>query len=230
MPRSDSPQTGPPRRKSRARLAAEGQGAHIPPLGGSRKAAAQARSRETVSAILEAAACLLEEQDFRSASTNAIARRAGVSIGSLYQFFASREDVFRALLARHTAEVHGRARGALEPVFSGKKAPAKVLPGLLRDLIRLHHGRPALMQAMSTQLAHLATAEDRRREAGEMAEMVERMASVLAGRPERARAKAWMAGEITAHFARCLAHEPPECVRLEAILAAYRDLMEHLLG
>jgi AcrR family transcriptional regulator len=204
--------------------------AHIPALGGSRKATSQARSRETVEAILEAAACLLEEQDFHAASTNAMARRAGVSIGSLYQYFASREDVFRALVAQHAGEAHEHARKALTPVLLGKRKASQVLPEFLRDLIRMHQARPALMQAMSTQLAHLATEEDRQREAHAMSEWVDRMAAIMPGPPEAAKAKSWMIAEITAHLARRLAHEPPKGLKIGALVAAYGNLVTHLLG
>ena len=52
-----------------------------------RKSPAQSRSRATVEAILDAAAHILVTQGFAAASTNRIAEKAGVSIGSLYQYF-----------------------------------------------------------------------------------------------------------------------------------------------
>lgn len=205
-----------------------GADAQVP--GGSRRTASQARSRETVEAILEAAARLLEEQGFRGASTNAIARRAGVSIGSLYQYFDSREDVFRALVARHTGEVHGQVQAALAPVLQGLRPAVEVLPEFLQALIRRHQDRPALMEAMATQLAHLATPEERRREAQAMAAWVAQMAERLPGRPDTARARSWMAAELTAHLARRLAHEPPPDLPLGTLLAVYRELVDRLLG
>ena len=50
-----------------------------------RKAPRQSRSQATVTAILDATARILIEQGFAAASTNAVAERAGVSVGSLYQ-------------------------------------------------------------------------------------------------------------------------------------------------
>ena len=60
----------------------------------------QARSRETVRAILEAAARVLSRDGYDGASTNRIAEVAGVSIGSLYQFFPNKESIFAALRER----------------------------------------------------------------------------------------------------------------------------------
>jgi len=56
-----------------------------------RKSASQERSRLTVQAILEATARVLMKEGYDRASTNKIAAKAGVSIGSLYQYFPSKE-------------------------------------------------------------------------------------------------------------------------------------------
>lgn len=61
-----------------------------------RKAPRQARARATVEAILEAAAQLFVEEGVKT-STNRIAQRAGVSIGSLYQYFPNKEAILVAL-------------------------------------------------------------------------------------------------------------------------------------
>ena len=55
-----------------------------------RKSPAQSRSRATVEAILDAAAHILLTQGIGAASTNRIAGKAGVSIGSLYQYFPNK--------------------------------------------------------------------------------------------------------------------------------------------
>ncbi|WP_346893805.1 TetR/AcrR family transcriptional regulator [uncultured Roseibium sp.] len=65
-----------------------------------RKTPRQARSGATVDAILEAAARILERSGFDGYSTNAIARRAGVSIGSLYQYFPGKDAITAALIER----------------------------------------------------------------------------------------------------------------------------------
>src|SRR5687767_7578077 len=70
-----------------------------------RKLPEQARSRETVDAILAATAKLCVRDGVDKASTNRIAETAGVSIGSLYQYFPSKEAVLAALLDRHEARM-----------------------------------------------------------------------------------------------------------------------------
>ena len=62
-----------------------------------RRTPTQRRSRDTVGAILEATARVLVAEGPAAASTNRIAKVAGVGIGTLYQYFASREEILDAL-------------------------------------------------------------------------------------------------------------------------------------
>ena len=66
----------------------------------SRKTPAQGRSQETVAVIVEAAARVLEEKGFEGFNTNAVAERAGVSIGSLYQYFRNKDALIASLIER----------------------------------------------------------------------------------------------------------------------------------
>lgn len=70
-----------------------------------RKEPTQRRGRERVEAILDAAEHVFAAQGYERATTEAIASRAGASIGSLYQFFPNKRALFDALAARHIAQV-----------------------------------------------------------------------------------------------------------------------------
>jgi AcrR family transcriptional regulator len=63
-----------------------------------RKKPVQGRSRATVEAVLAAAAHILETRGLAGFNTNAVAERAGVSIGSLYQYFPSKDAILVALM------------------------------------------------------------------------------------------------------------------------------------
>lgn len=208
----------------------QGSTAHIRLEGGSRKGATQARARETVDAILEAAASLLEEEGYRAASTNAIARRAGVSVGSLYQYFSSREDIFQTLRARHHSQIHPIIGVALTRLHSEKTRPFSVLADLLRDLLAAHAGRPALMYAMETELAHALPEKDAIEEAEAVESATRLLASRIKGPPEQALAHAWLAGEVTAIVSRKLAHDPPKWVDLDQVQTAFARAMRALVG
>lgn len=73
-----------------------------------RRAPVQARSRQTVNRILDAAAAITDELGVEAATTRAIADRAGVSYPSLYRFFNDREAILDELLEQHCAELDAR--------------------------------------------------------------------------------------------------------------------------
>lgn len=65
----------------------------------------QARSRQRVNQILDAAAQIFEEVGYEAASTEAIATRAKTSIGSLYRFFLDKSAILCALAERYAEEM-----------------------------------------------------------------------------------------------------------------------------
>ena len=73
----------------------------------------QARSRITVEAIVEAAAQVLERDGYEALTTASVAERAGVSIGTLYQYFPDKAGVVGALVEGRLGEEVSAVRGAL---------------------------------------------------------------------------------------------------------------------
>ncbi len=69
-----------------------------------RKQPRQTRSRETVQVILRAAAQVFSTRGYAATTTNHVAARAGVSIGSLYEYFPNKDALLVALLEQHLAE------------------------------------------------------------------------------------------------------------------------------
>lgn len=78
-----------------------------------RKTPRQRRAVHTVDALLEAAALVLEEAGLEGFNTNAVARRAGASVGSLYQYFPSKDALTLALLLRADHAFHEAASATL---------------------------------------------------------------------------------------------------------------------
>ncbi|MDE1993885.1 MAG: TetR/AcrR family transcriptional regulator [Rhizobiaceae bacterium] len=70
-----------------------------------RKAPRQQRSRATVDAIVEAAARILAQRGWAHFTTNEVAEAAGVSIGSLYQYFPNKLALTEAILQRHLNDI-----------------------------------------------------------------------------------------------------------------------------
>src|SRR5436190_23326308 len=83
------------------------------PIEPKRRIPRQARAEETVAAILEGAAQVLEAGGLAAFTTNAVAERAGVSIGTLYQYFADKQALLRAVAEREMTATLGAVAKAL---------------------------------------------------------------------------------------------------------------------
>src|SRR3982751_2095378 len=94
-------------------IAGGGPGMARRPLTNPRKVASQERSRATVDALVEATARILVKEGFDKASTNRIADKAGVSVGSLYQYFPSKEALVAAVIERHQGQILKTVRSEL---------------------------------------------------------------------------------------------------------------------
>ena len=106
----------------------------------------QARAAETVAAILEAAAQILESDGLATFTTNAVAERAGVSIGTLYQYFGDKNAVLLALarqeLAAALAEVTRALQGEDDPTVEGR------VRAMIRAMIHAFRGRQRARKAV----------------------------------------------------------------------------------
>ena len=109
-----------------------------------RRLPTQNRSRERVDRILDAAAQLLVEQGYEAVKTNHIAKRAGVSVGSIYQFFPNRVAIFHALAVRYMDRISDilaeqLARTSLEVSWED------TIGGVITVLAELWRTEPAFM-------------------------------------------------------------------------------------
>jgi AcrR family transcriptional regulator len=70
-----------------------------------RKWPVQARSQATVSALYEASIQVLLAVGYRRLTTTRVAERAGVSVGTLYQYFKNRESLITSVIERYLSEL-----------------------------------------------------------------------------------------------------------------------------
>jgi AcrR family transcriptional regulator len=80
-----------------------------------RKLPRQARSRASFDAVVEACARLLREQGYAATTTNQIAERAGVGVGTLYEFFPNKEAIVAVLVERRFAQASAAAAARAQP-------------------------------------------------------------------------------------------------------------------
>jgi AcrR family transcriptional regulator len=135
------------------------------PLTKPRKNASQGRSRATVDALIEATAHILVREGFDKASTNRIAEKAGVSIGSLYQYFPSKEALVAAVMERHNQQLMQVVREALPEIMALPIEPA--VRKLVAVAIKGHRIDPKLHRVLAEQIprtGRLASTETFNRE------------------------------------------------------------------
>ncbi|MET7770539.1 TetR/AcrR family transcriptional regulator [Nocardia sp. NPDC005366] len=80
-----------------------------------RKTPSQTRSREMVQRIIDAGEAVLTESGYAATSTNRVAERAGISKGSLYQYFPDKNAIVVAVLNRFCEQMGVRMVEMLEP-------------------------------------------------------------------------------------------------------------------
>src|SRR5215472_12589392 len=123
-----------------------------------RKQPQQARAQETVRAILEATVQILDREGLDAATTTRIAEVAGVSIGSLYQYFSHRDAILSALQDRE----FGRTLAFMEQVLADSNVheePAKTVRAVLRGLADFYTAAPGLHRVLAIEGLRVAKAE-----------------------------------------------------------------------
>jgi AcrR family transcriptional regulator len=123
-----------------------------------RKTASQRRSRATVDALLDATARILVREGFDKASTNRIAEVAGVSVGSLYQYFPSKEALVAAVIERHQQEILRTVRGELAGILD--EPLERAIRGLVTVAIKAHRVDPRLHRVLAEQIPRVGQLEN----------------------------------------------------------------------
>jgi AcrR family transcriptional regulator len=113
-----------------------------------RKQPRQQRAVETRARILDAAATVFEQQGYAAGTTNRIAEAAGMSVGSLYQYFPNKDAILNELVHQHMQE----GVEVLVPVLQRAQQQARPVAELVHDVlvafIDLHVRRRRLHQVL----------------------------------------------------------------------------------
>lgn len=118
-----------------------------------RKQPRQNRAQATVEAILRATAHILVEEGYESLTTNKTAQRAGVSIGSLYQYFPNKEALVAALIDEHSAQCMQLLGQTVAEL--GVASPERAVRVFVKALLSTHAVEPELHRVLSEQLPRI---------------------------------------------------------------------------
>lgn len=107
---------------------------------GIRKMPSQARARATVETIFDATARIVENDGENALTTNRIAAEAGFSIGTLYQYFPSKEAVVLAMVARQRDRAQVDIQALLDTAVARRLPVLEVVRQLVRLMVRVFGG------------------------------------------------------------------------------------------
>src|SRR5580704_3393789 len=114
----------------------------------------QLRSRQTVDAVLDAVVRVLKREGIRAVTTNRVAEVAGVSIGSVYQYFPDKNAIFVALHQRHIEEID---RMVQRKLIEHAGSSLDVLMGaMIEGMIDAHTSDMELYGLLATEVPHRA--------------------------------------------------------------------------
>jgi AcrR family transcriptional regulator len=142
-----------------------------------RKSPRQKRSAATFEAIVEAAAHFLRKGGGRAMTTNAIAARAGVSIGSLYQYFPDKQAIVRALVEREFARVEDMRPAMIDHADS----KADVVRAIVDWHFDIRGNDPALATNLRAVVGEVMPAAEQKKIAALRRERVDRTVARLVG-------------------------------------------------
>lgn len=119
-----------------------------------RRRPVQNRARVTVEAILDAAVKLLKRSGAASITTNQVADTAGVSIGSVYQYFPNKHALFIALHERHISQVDAAVRRTIRE--RSDASLERLVRALVDGMVETHASDPELAELLQSEVPHRA--------------------------------------------------------------------------
>jgi AcrR family transcriptional regulator len=114
----------------------------------------QRRAQETVEAVLDAVVRILKREGVGAVSTNRIAAVAGVSIGSVYQYFPDKRAIFLALHERHAEQIGRLVESTL--IKHADASLEEMVRALVEAITEAHVPDPELYELLSTEVPHRA--------------------------------------------------------------------------
>jgi len=123
-----------------------------------RRTPRQQRAQLTVDSLLEATARVLVARGWAGTTTNHVAERAGVSVGTLYEYFPGKEALVAALVERHLEAAEARLAalsGSLsESLATGALTLEAVVHAIVTAMIELHAAAPRLHRVLFEEVPH----------------------------------------------------------------------------
>ena len=197
-----------------------------------RKQPSQQRSRLTVEQILQGAAQVFEDRGYSRTTTNLIARRTGISIGSLYQYFPNKDAILLALLQRHVQESSELILEIIQQALTEERPLDELLEQLVSAVLELHLASPELMRVLVSDAPRTPEVEDLLHQSEDR--LADAVGSLLARSPGLGPRHAAHAAYILVHLLEGLCHEfalhPPRSMDAATFTAELVSLVRGYLA
>ncbi|MER8555327.1 TetR family transcriptional regulator [Mesorhizobium sp. M0976] len=193
---------------------------HRSPRISSRKQPKQARSAELVAAILEAAVQVLAREGAQRFTTARVAEKAGVSVGSLYQYFPNKAAILFRLQSDEWRQTTDLLRDILEDI---RKPPLERLRGLVHAFLRSECDEAAVRVALddAAPLYRDAPEAQAARASGDRTIQLFMQEAL----PNAAQATRELAGDLVMTTLSTVGKQFSEAPRTPAEIEAYADAM-----
>lgn len=113
-----------------------------------RKLPSQQRAQRTIEAIFQATARIVENEGEAALNTNRVARDAGFSIGTLYQYFPSKESILLAMISRERRRVMDQLAAMMSRAVQERRDPQAVVRELVHILVESFGSGPKHRRAL----------------------------------------------------------------------------------
>jgi AcrR family transcriptional regulator len=165
----------------------------------------QQRARDTVDAIVQAAAQVFARHGYAAGTTNRIAERAGVSVGSVYQYFPNKDALLTAVHQVHQREARTIVGRLLDERLQKPRDLEDQLRAFLVELVAMHTRSPALHRVLFEEAPRPASVQRSSREFDRQARR--QTEALLRSSPELDVPHPACAAFIVSQTVECLAHQ-----------------------
>ncbi|CAB3829450.1 MULTISPECIES: TetR family transcriptional regulator [Achromobacter] len=189
-----------------------------------RKQPQQARSAELVAAILQAGAQVLAKEGATRFTTARVAEKAGVSIGSLYQYFPNKAAILYRLQTQEWQQTSDLLRRLLEDT---RHAPPRRLRNLVHAFVRSECEEAVMRVALNDAAPLYRDAPEARATKEEGGRIV--LAFLGEALPQASDATRALAGDLITHTLSAVGKQFSESPRTEAEIETYADALADML-
>jgi AcrR family transcriptional regulator len=183
-----------------------------------------------VEVILEATARVLGERGYAGTNTNVVAERAGVSVGSVYQYFPNKDSLVTALHERHAAQMYA----AIDAVLGASRARSLRghVQAMVRALLAAHQVEPELHRVLEKEFPFFDAPRD---ESAADDSIFRRVRQLLEEHradiaPRNLDLATWIVLQIIESLVHAAVIEPPAQFDVAAIEAGIVDALMGYLG